>query len=324
MVLVRGGAWAGDANALSSSHREWHAIDEVTRAAAKPRTHDATTALVGADAPPPQAASVTDGPPLVGLRPLPDPRPSSRKPASTLIRQRRSAVAMDGITVIDAQVFYTMLDRLLPRPETPPWDVLPWRPRVHGALFVHRVRGLASGLYAFERDPEVLRAALRAGFRWERPDGCPSHLPLFLLLPADCRNASAVVSCHQDIAADGAFSLAMLADFRRSVVEGPWWYRRLHWEAGVLGHVLYLEAEAAGVRSTGIGCFFDDATHELLGIGSDRFQDLYHFTVGGPVDDPRLSTLPPYAHLGGGRVMARGTLRRVVDEGTGVSSLDTL
>jgi SagB-type dehydrogenase family enzyme len=310
MVLVRGGAWAGDANALSSSHREWPAIDEVTRAAAKPRTHetDSRTALVAADAPSLQAASVTDGPPPVGLRSLPDPRPSSRQPASTLIRQRRSAVAMDGITSIDAEAFYTMLDRLLPRPATPPWDVLPWPPRVHGALFVHRVTGLASGLYAFERDPGVLRAALGAGFRWERPDGCPSHLPLFLLLPADCRNASAVVSCNQDIAADGAFSLAMLADFRRSLAEGPWWYRRLHWEAGVLGQVLYLEAEAAGVRSTGMGCYFDDDAHELLGIGSDRFQDLYHFTVGGPVDDPRLSTLPPYAHLGGGRAMAR-TLR---------------
>jgi hypothetical protein len=75
----------------------------------------------------------------------------------------------------------------------------------------------------------------------------------------------------------------------------------------VLGHVLYLEAEAAGVRSTGIGCYFDDATHELLGIGSDRFQDLYHFTVGGPVDDARLTTLPPYAHLGRGRTTSRGS-----------------
>jgi hypothetical protein len=62
--------------------------------------------------------------------------------------------------------------------------------------------------------------------------------------------------------------------------------------------VLYLEAEAAGVRGTGIGCYFDDAFHELLGVRGVEFQDLYHFTVGGPVDDPRLITLPPYAHLG--------------------------
>jgi SagB-type dehydrogenase family enzyme len=287
MALVRAGAWAGQANPLSSSHREWPVIEEVARAAAKPRTHEAdSTAAVSAHAPQP------------GPRSLPDPRPSSREPAATLIRQRRSAVAMDGRTSIDAAAFYTMLDRLLPRPATPPWDVLPWPPRVHAVLFVHRVRGLASGLYAFEREPDVLRAALRPEFRWERPELCPSHLPVFQLVAADCRQASAAVSCHQDIAADGAFSLAMLADFRPRLTEGPWWYRRLHWEAGVLGHVLYLEAEAAGVRATGIGCYFDDAAHELLGIGSDRFQDLYHFTVGGPVDDPRLSTLPPYAHLG--------------------------
>ena len=51
--------------------------------------------------------------------------------------------------------------------------------------------------------------------------------------------------------------------------------------------MLYLEAEAAGVRSTGIGCYFDDAFHDLLGLTGDEFQDLYHFTVGGPVEDLR-------------------------------------
>jgi len=75
----------------------------------------------------------------------------------------------------------------------------------------------------------------------------------------------------------------------------PWRYRLLFWECGMLGHALYLEAEAAGVRSTGIGCYFDDEMHGLLGIADDRWQSLYHFTVGGPVDDTRLVTLPPYA-----------------------------
>ena len=90
----------------------------------------------------------------------------------------------------------------------------------------------------------------------------------------------------------------MIADFAQTIrAKGAWWYRRLFWEAGVLGQVLYLEAEAAGVRSTGIGCYFDDAFHELLGLTGDEFQDLYHFTVGGPVEDHRLMTLPPYAHL---------------------------
>jgi hypothetical protein len=60
---------------------------------------------------------------------------------------------------------------------------------------------------------------------------------------------------------------------------------------------LYLEAEAAGVRGTGIGCFFDDAVHELLGLSGLRYQSLYHFTVGAPLSDGRLQTLPPYGHL---------------------------
>ena len=87
----------------------------------------------------------------------------------------------------------------------------------------------------------------------------------------------------------------MIADFaRHDPGRGAWWYRRLFWEAGMLGQVLYLEAEAAGVRGTGIGCYFDDAFHDLLGLSGDRFQDLYHFTVGGPIEDPRLTTRPGY------------------------------
>jgi hypothetical protein len=63
------------------------------------------------------------------------------------------------------------------------------------------------------------------------------------------------------------------------------------------GQVLYLEAEAAGICGTGIGCYFDDSVHELLGFKDDKFQSLYHFTVGKPLEDSRLQTLPAYGHL---------------------------
>jgi hypothetical protein len=86
----------------------------------------------------------------------------------------------------------------------------------------------------------------------------------------------------------------MLAEFSEVVKPAPWRYRQLHWEAGLLGHVLYLEAEAAGFRGTGIGCFFDDAFHEVLGVADTRFQTIYHFTVGLPLIDDRITTLPPY------------------------------
>jgi len=202
---------------------------------------------------------------------------------------------MDGATAIPAATFFAILDRLLPRPGVPPWDVLPWVPRVHPVFFVHRVEGLASGLYLLERAPgalEDLRRACRSSFAWS-PLDAPSGLPLFALEDGDARPLARFASCQQEIASDSAFAVAMVADLR-DLEEAPWRYRRLHWEAGVLGQVLYLEAEAAGVRATGIGCFFDDVVHETLGLSDLRFRNLYHFTVGGAVEDQRLATRPGY------------------------------
>ena len=44
----------------------------------------------------------------------------------------------------------------------------------------------------------------------------------------------------------------------------------------MIGLLLYLEVEAAGIRSIGIGCFFDNPIHEFLGLEGPVFQDLYH------------------------------------------------
>ena len=62
--------------------------------------------------------------------------------------------------------------------------------------------------------------------------------------------------------------------------------------------MLYLEAEAAGIRATGIGAYFDDLVHEAFGLSGHAFQSLYHFTMGRPVDDVRLTTLPAYSWSG--------------------------
>ena len=118
--------------------------------------------------------------------------------------------------------------------------------------------------------------------------------------PRDYRRFAAIVSCKQSIAADSVFAVSMLAEFNAALDRGNWWYRYLHWEAGMLGHVLYLEAEAAGLRGTGIGCYFDDMMHELLGVTTSSLQVLYHFTVGGPMEDGRITTHPPYGHLNRG------------------------
>ena len=140
-----------------------------------------------------------------------------------------------------------------------------------------------------------LRAAADPRFEWTKPDGCPESLPLYRLAPGDVRQIAGRLSCGQDIAADGAFSLGMIAEFEDPLKRhGAWFYRRLFWETGVIGQILYLEAEAAGVRATGIGCFFDDPVHELFGLTGMDYQSLYHFTIGGPIEDTRLTTLRPY------------------------------
>ena len=159
-----------------------------------------------------------------------------------------------------------MLARVMPRADRDlcqrptPWDALPWGPTIHLALFVHRVNGLAPGLYMLVRDPAKvgsLRRATHQQFAWTSPPCCSEDLPLFLLQEGDARQLAAQVSCHQHIAGDSAFSLGMIAEFESSLRRnGPWFYRRLFWETGVIGQVLYLEAEATGVRATGIGCFF--------------------------------------------------------------------
>lgn len=182
-----------------------------------------------------------------------------------------------------------------------PWDVWPYDPAIHLVIFVHRVDGLTPGLYVLVRDPKKLafvQQSMNPELTWTIVPGCPDDLPLYWLLEGDARKLAVQVSCHQDIAGDSAFSFGMLAEFEGTLRErGAWWYPRMFWESGLLGQVLYLEAEAAGVRATGIGCFFDDPVHEVVGIKNVALQSLYHFTIGGPVEDGRLQTLPPYGNV---------------------------
>ena len=285
------GPWHGRANQLSREHGvHWDVIDEAAEASWK-------TSLEH---------------PIVSLHASPMVQSGTRhatrtSAAATIIRQRRSAVAFDGRTSISSATFFQILHRLMPKTEKQqlerpmPWDLLPWDPAIHLLLFVHRVEGLTPGLYVLARDPKklpFLQQAMNPELEWTPVPGGPNDLPLYWLLQGNAQRLAAQVSCHQGIAGDSAFSLGMLAEFEGRLRKGgSWWYPRLFWEAGLVGQVLYLEAEAAGVRGTGIGCFFDDPVHEIVGIKDLALQSLYHFTIGGPVDDGRLLTLPAYYHL---------------------------
>ncbi|QDU82971.1 Nitroreductase family protein [Planctomycetes bacterium Pla163] len=280
----------GIPNTLSPDHEDWPAIDAVAAACSKP----ADVLARGGFEPPFAPLEVGDEP--ISFR--------------RIARGRRSAVAMDARSGLARDGFYQTLRRTLPGRDEAPWCALPWRPRVHLALFVHRVADVDPGLYLLLRDPgalDELRAALDPNFTWERAPECPDDLPLYHLRTGDARGLAAHLSCDQAIAGEGCFAVAMLARFDASLEEdGPWMYPRLFWETGAIGQTLYLEAEALGLRATGIGCYFDDGVHGALGMSrapgaSGRaFQSLYHFTVGGAVDDARITTEPAYPVAGGG------------------------
>ena len=266
---ARAGSWFGRANLLSPDHVDWPIIDEVVAATRYPGG-----AVVAAQLP-------TSNIQL----------PRRSVAAREVILRRRSALAFDPRGALARAAFLSMLARL--RPGGPPWDAIDWPPHVHLVLFIHRVLDMTPGIYAFVRDAAVVdewKTAMRSEFLWEEAaDG------LFLLVPIDAGRIANRLSCDQDIAEDGFLALAMIARFDEPLRgRGEWFYRRLFWECGLIGQVLYLEAEAAGARATGIGCYYDDPVHEMLGLSGSAWQSLYHFSMGTPVEDTRLTSEPGY------------------------------
>jgi SagB-type dehydrogenase family enzyme len=268
--------WFGKARRLSQHHfYRWPVIDDISRHTQKP----------------PTPAERWRAP----FRALPGI--SHDRCASRLIRQRRSAQQFNAraqsLALAD---FQRILQAVLPNAK-PPFTAWNWPPQVHLLLFVHRVEGMKPGLYFMPRDnfdAAEFRQAFSGDFAWEP---APAPFALYRLVAGNVRQAAKTLSCHQNIAEDSAFSLGMLARFADNIAVEPWLYRRLFWECGLLGQILYLEAEAAGVRGTGIGCFFDDAVHGVLGLTDNHWQSLYHFTIGEPLEDARLQSLPAYGHL---------------------------
>ncbi len=283
---ARDGEWFGSARTIDSRHfYEWPVLDSIA-------------SLVRRE------SRIADAPVEVEAHAeLPSPLPASGgEMLANLARRRRSAQAFDPAAQMGREAFFALLDHLLPRPAIAPWNALPRETSLHCVLFLHRVEGIDPGLYALPRSPrgeELMRRELREEFAWAGIEGAPAHLPLYRLVSARAERAAARLSCQQAIAGDGVFSLAMLADFAASIEDRAWRYRELYWEAGAIGQALYIEAENAGLSGTGIGCFFDDPVHELLGIGGDALQSLYHFTVGRPLRDNRIVSLPPYGQRRG-------------------------
>lgn len=272
--------WQGEANILSSTTVSWDAINTIAIACEKPMTEQSALAKV------------------ITKEKTVKPSHSTLK-AHTVILQRRSAVAMDRQTTIQAEQFYQLLSRLMPEHVETPFNLFISPARVQLIFFVHRVEGIKPGVYCLIRDPDTLgelKQLMNEQFIWQQLKTCPEQLPLFCLVEGDARSLSQQLSCQQEIASDGCFSLAMLSRFKQTLQKtGAWLYPQLYWECGMIGQVFYLEAEAMNIQGTGIGCFFDDPAHEFLGLQDMSFQTLYLFTVGGAIHDDRIMTLPAYS-----------------------------
>ncbi len=274
LAAARTAHWSGRPNRLSTEHVQWPDIERAHDATRKPQTVQAHVSA---------SVSVEPAGTETGSR-----REYRHSPAAQRGRfrwrdldPRRSLLCHAGARAAERE--RTALECMAVATAGPPGPV-----RASG-------RGIGAGAlcvparWLCARSPCNRRCAPE--WLWRKLG--PAQLPLYLLLPHDTRDTAKVICCHQDIAADSCFALGMLADFQ-DIEASPWHYPRLYWECGLIGQVLYLEAEAAGIRATGIGCFFDDEMHRLLGLQGHAWQSLYHFTAGGAVEDARLTTLPPY------------------------------
>jgi nitroreductase len=205
-----------------------------------------------------------------------------------VVLKRRSIHVMDKeSSLITKKEFHTMLLSVA-------FSLDEKENSAHLVFFVHRVEEYEKGLYILirnERDKTILQEHMHSNFTWSETD----FQGLYLLQIRDFMMSSKAISCSQDIASDGAFSLGMLSNFSEQLTEfGAHRYKELYWECGAIGQELYLEATSMGLSGTGIGCFLDDAMHDVLGLKNNRFQILYHFTVGRGYVDSRIQTRSAY------------------------------
>ena len=206
--------------------------------------------------------------------------------AKDIVLKRRSAQVMDKDNcTITKKEFETIIGSVKSNNSS-----------IHLVIFVHSVEEIDSGLYILIRnnkDKTQIKSLCKENFLWEKVDTKAGEL--YKLEVADFKFLAKAISCNQDIASHGAFTLGMLAQFTNQLEQfGASRYKQLYWDCGAIGQQLYLETTSLQLSATGIGCFLDDILHDTLGLKTNHFQSLYHFTIGRGLVDNRLSTKKPY------------------------------
>jgi SagB-type dehydrogenase family enzyme len=189
---------------------------------------------------------------------------STSRGFAEVVRTRRSALDFrDGSEWISLSQLATVLSST----KEPLFADFATTRFVHLYLFVHRVEGLAPGVYRF----------------W------PEHAELEKIREGDQQLVAAALSLGQDLAGNACVAFSMIGDFENAASRyGDRGYRYVHFEAGAIGQRMYLAAEALGLGATGIGAFFDEQVNQYLGLSPRQGQVVYHFAIGYPIADPRL------------------------------------
>ena len=190
---------------------------------------------------------------------------SSQTPFGEIVRRRRSALNFQGGS---RSMLLTQLSAMLSVASRPFSSDFTAARLIQLYMYSHRVDGLQPGVYRV----------------W------PDRTELEQIRSGDQRVAAAGLSLGQDLAGNACVAFSMIGDLNHAVsAHGDRGYRYVHFEAGAIGHRLYLAAEAFGLAGTGIGAFYDDEVHRYLNLTPKQGQVVYHFAVGYAVPDSRLS-----------------------------------
>ena len=223
------------------------------------RIHAATKLNTEATAPSHDPAKISGR----GEISLPTPVTTSRS-FGDIVRARRSALDFRGG---GESISLSQLATLLSSTKQPLFADFATTRFVQLYLYIHRVDGLAPGVYRY----------------W------PEHEELEKIKEGDQRLVAAALSLGQDLAGNACLAFSMIGDFENAARSyGDRGYRYVHFEAGAIGQRMYLASEALGLRATGIGAFFDERVNRYLSLAPEIGQVVYHFAIGYPVLDPRL------------------------------------
>lgn len=173
-----------------------------------------------------------------------------------VVRGRRSALDFRGG---DESISASQLATLLSSTKAPLFTDFATTHFVYLYVYVHRVEGIAPGVYRY----------------W------PERGELEAIKEGDQRLVAAALSLGQNLAGNACVALSMIGDFETATrLYRDRGYRYVHFEAGALGQRLYLAAEALDLRATGIGAFFDERVNQYLGLSPEIGQVVYHFAIG--------------------------------------------